>query len=80
MIDSLKHKAFDALAAEDAEADTATDLRSCDWVGCAEVGAHPAPKSRDRLRDRYWFCKLHAREYNRAWNYYAGMSIEQIEQ
>ena len=82
MDDPLKRFAFDAVGAEDLAGDTAfdTDTRECDWVGCADEGAHPAPKSRERLRDRYWFCKLHAREYNRAWNYCAGMSTDQIEQ
>ena len=55
------------------------DNRQCDWADCACEGAHPAPRSRESLRDRYWFCKEHAREYNRAWNYYAGMSAEEIE-
>ena len=79
MTDTLKQFAFAALHAEDARGQTKADSRQCDWLGCREEGAHPAPRSPARLTDRYWFCKEHAREYNRAWNYYAGMSAEEID-
>ena len=51
----------------------------CDHPGCEAVATHRAPKSRDRLNDHYWFCLEHVREYNRKWNYYAGMSNNQVE-
>lgn len=44
-----------------------------------EDGLHPAPKSRDRLRDYFWFCKPHAREYNAAWDYCRGLGQSQID-
>jgi hypothetical protein len=48
--------------------------RACDHVGCKRVGAHRAPKSRD-LAGQFWhFCTEHAADYNRRWNYFAGMS------
>lgn len=53
--------------------------RACDFPGCACEGEHRAPKARDRLNEYYWFCLDHVREYNRAWDYYAGMSADQIE-
>ena len=53
--------------------------RRCDQDGCHEAGTHRAPRSRDNLRDYYWFCLEHVREYNAAWNYYAGMSEDQVE-
>ncbi len=53
--------------------------RSCDSPGCALPGEHRAPKSRERLRDYYWFCLEHVRAYNSAWNYYAGMSEAEVE-
>ncbi len=52
----------------------------CDHPGCDAVATHRAPKSRDRLNDHYWFCLEHVRDYNRKWNYYAGMSNVQVEQ
>lgn len=53
--------------------------RGCDHPGCDEPGEHRAPKARDRLDEYLWFCLDHVRDYNKAWNYYAGMSPEQIE-
>lgn len=53
--------------------------RGCAFPGCEEVGEFPAPKARDRLREYYWFCLDHVRLYNKAWNYYQGMSEAEIE-
>ena len=53
--------------------------RICAWQGCTAPGPHRAPQSPERLRDYYWFCALHAREYNLRWNYFAGMSDTDIE-
>ncbi len=53
--------------------------RQCDHPGCDHDGEYRAPQARDRLSDYYWFCLAHVRQYNAAWNYYAGMSPEQIE-
>lgn len=52
---------------------------TCDHAGCKEAGTFRAPKSRDRLNDYYWFCLDHVREYNRTWDYYAGMGPTEIE-
>lgn len=53
--------------------------RRCDHPGCALDAEYRAPQARDRLTDYYWFCLSHVREYNLAWNYYAGMGAEEIE-
>lgn len=44
-----------------------------------ESGEHRAPKSRESLRDYFWFCLGHVREYNAAWNYCDGMTVEEID-
>lgn len=54
-------------------------VRACDHPGCESAGVYRAPRSRDRLQDYYWFCLDHVREYNRAWNYFAGMSEAEVE-
>ena len=59
--------------------DPRNSLRVCDHPGCAESGDHRAPRSRQRLDDYFWFCLEHVREYNRSWNYYAGMSDAEVE-
>jgi len=51
----------------------------CDWPGCACAGEYRAPKSRERLREFYHFCLEHVRAYNRAWDFFAGMSQAEIE-
>ena len=53
--------------------------RPCDHPGCAGEGVFRAPKARDRLREYWWFCLEHVRAYNASWNYYAGMSGDEIE-
>ncbi|MBA4749020.1 MAG: DnaJ domain-containing protein [Alphaproteobacteria bacterium] len=51
----------------------------CMQEGCALEGLYPAPKSPERLQDRYWFCLEHVRLYNASWNYYAHMKEDEIE-
>ena len=51
----------------------------CDWHGCKEKGSHRAPKGRDRENEYWRFCLEHVREYNKNWDYFAGLDAEQIE-
>lgn len=60
--------------------DPLTGLRRCQAPGCAAHGEFRAPKSRETLRDYYWFCLDHVRAYNGAWDYFKGMSQSEIEQ
>ncbi len=53
-------------------------IKKCDHAGCSKAGTCRAPKSRD-LKDYWFFCKEHAAEYNKNWNYYADMSADEIE-
>ena len=52
--------------------------RLCDWPDCDGHGQHRAPKSRDNLRDYYWFCLDHVRDYNKSWNYFDGMEDDEF--
>jgi hypothetical protein len=61
------------------EAEPRITVRGCDAEGCLCGGEFRAPKSRDHLTDYYWFCLEHVREYNRGWDYYAGMAPDEIE-
>src|SRR6185295_5904657 len=47
--------------------------RACDYVGCKHAGEHRAPKGRDRAGEYWHFCREHVSDYNRRWNYFAGM-------
>jgi hypothetical protein len=53
--------------------------RPCEMPGCLAAGEYRAPKSRNTLRDYFWFCLEHVREYNASWDFYKGMSPGQIE-
>lgn len=50
----------------------------CDMPNCTESGDYRAPKDRG-LKDYYWFCLTHVQEYNKAWDFFSGMSPEDIE-
>lgn len=52
----------------------------CEMPGCAAEGAHKAPKSRYSLNEYYWFCLEHVQEYNKAWNYFSGMTPQEMEE
>lgn len=53
-------------------------MRLCDHPGCEKEGEFPAPKSRAQLRDFYYFCLDHVREYNKQWDFFKGYSEQQI--
>ena len=47
--------------------------------GCDACGEHRAPKDRS-LSNYYYFCTEHAREYNKTWNFFEGMSTDDVEE
>jgi hypothetical protein len=53
--------------------------RACDWPDCGCPGEYRAPRSRTHLREFYHFCLDHVRAYNRAWDFFTGMSQPEIE-
>ena len=63
---------------------TATDgaqlhQRVCEAPGCRLCGEYRAPRARDRLNEHRWFCLEHIREYNKKWDYFAGLDADEIE-
>lgn len=54
----------------------AARVRLCDRDGCDRPGDRPAPKSPNNP-ERWMFCEEHAAEYNRGWDYFAGLSAEE---
>jgi hypothetical protein len=54
----------------------AARVRLCDREGCGNIGDRPAPKA-PNSPERWYFCEAHAAEYNRNWNYFAGLSPEE---
>jgi len=52
--------------------------KPCEWPDCTKAATARAPKSREQLNSFYEFCQAHAGEYNKGWNFYAGMNEAQI--
>ena len=51
----------------------------CDKADCSEKGLYKAPVSRLRLNEYYFFCLKHVKEYNKSWDFYRGLNVDQIE-
>ena len=54
-------------------------VRKCDKEDCENKGEFRAPKSRLLLNEYYFFCIDHIKEYNKSWDFYKGLSVNQIE-
>ena len=52
--------------------------RLCDHPGCTQAGEFRAPKSKTNLREYYYFCLDHVRDYNKKWDYFAGFSQDEM--
>lgn len=55
---------------------SAARIRLCDREGCNEAGDRPAPKA-PNSPERWYFCQTHAAEYNKNWDYFAGLTPEE---
>ena len=59
-----------------------TDERECDSPGCGEPGEFRAPGSRgpsfDGPGDWRWFCLDHVREFNSEYDWFEGMTADEI--
>ena len=53
-------------------------IKYCEWPNCEKKGEYRAPTSREKLRTFKFFCLEHIKEYNKAWDYFKGRSVEQI--
>lgn len=69
----LKHK-----SPEFADIETGTKPCVCDMPGCPGDAEYKAPKHRG-LNEYYNFCFEHIREYNKAWDFFSGMSERDIQ-
>lgn len=53
--------------------------RLCDHPACDLEGEYRAPKSPQNVRDYFWFCLDHVRDYNANWNFCEGMDQSDID-
>ena len=54
-------------------------FHNCDHKDCLEDGKYKAPKSRINLYEYYLFCLKHVKDYNKSWDFYKGLNVNQIE-
>jgi hypothetical protein len=50
----------------------------CEWPDCKAPATHRAPKGRLREREYWQFCLEHVRQYNQTYNFFAGMTPDDI--
>ena len=76
---NLNSKYFDRIriAPERPVVDDAA-ARSCEWLGCSQLAGYRAPKGRMREGQYHNFCLDHVREYNKGYNYFAGMANDDV--
>ena len=51
----------------------------CEWENCNELGQYRAPLEKDNSKNFKWLCEEHIKLFNKNWNYFDGMSQDQIE-
>ena len=50
----------------------------CDYNNCNNVGKYKAPIERDNSKKYKWLCLEHIKEFNKTWDYFKGMSDEEV--
>ena len=51
----------------------------CEWGNCKENGKFNAPLKKDDSKNYRWLCEEHIKVFNKNWNYFEGMSQNEIE-
>jgi curved DNA-binding protein CbpA len=55
-----------------------TERPTCEWPNCVNAASHRAPKGRGRENEFFRFCLDHVREYNHSYNFFKGMSDDDV--
>ena len=76
---NLNSKYFDRIRIKPDDAAAAPrEAPRCEWAGCDHAGGYRAPKGRHREGQYHSFCLDHVREYNKSYNYFAGMRDDDV--
>ena len=51
----------------------------CEWKNCKKSGKFKAPQEKDNSKNYKWLCEEHIKLFNNNWNYFEGMSQNEIE-
>ncbi len=50
----------------------------CDHKSCKKIGKYKAPIEKDNSKKFKWLCLDHIKEFNRSWDYFKGMSDQEV--
>ena len=77
---NLNSRLFDSIRVKsDGKAPAPAPERArCNYPGCTAEGEFRAPQGRDREGQFFCFCLDHVRAYNASYNYFNGMSVEDV--
>ena len=50
----------------------------CDYKNCRRIGDYKAPIEKDNSKKFRWLCLDHVKEFNRTWDYFKGMSDQEV--
>lgn len=62
-----------------ARPEQAPSMRACDRQGCTQEGTFRTHRSPREMGSHVWYCDDHIREHNKAWNYFDGLTDEEVE-
>jgi curved DNA-binding protein CbpA len=74
----LDSKYFDRIRIRPEQPPLQADEPVCEWEGCSRAGAYRAPKGRHQEGKYFRFCLDHVRDYNKSYNYFAGMAEDEV--
>lgn len=77
----LQSKLFDTIRIKPRREEKPAPIEHvCDWEGCALAGEYRAPKGARSEGQYHHFCLEHVRHYNTAFNFFAGMEKDELEE
>ena len=51
----------------------------CEWQNCNKSGNFKAPLEKDNSKNFKWLCEEHIKLFNKSWDYFDGMSQNEVE-
>jgi hypothetical protein len=76
---NLNSRLFDSIRVKSSRKEEVAPAQAqCDHPGCTRLGEFRAPMGRDREGQYFCFCLDHVREYNATYNYFQGMTDEDV--
>jgi DnaJ domain len=75
----LDSKYFDKIRVKPAGGKPVAEaVPQCDWPDCPRPARHKAPMGRGHEGKFYNYCTAHVQEYNKTYNYFAGMKDDEM--